>query len=387
MNVRAVKILVVDDDAFVRDMLVAILEGSGYLVTTAENGAKAYESFCADRCIDLIITDMDMPEMNGLELISTLQKTEADVPVIILTGGHEISVAIKAMSSGASDYLLKDENVEDTILISVEQVLEKKEIEKKNIQLMTDIAEKNIELERTNQELVALNQLKNKFLGIAAHDLRNPLGIIEAFSELLMEEIEDSLDEDQKEYLDTIKNKSGEMLDLVNDLLDVSVIESGKLNLKLTRGSIKILIENRIKENRVMPEKKEIAILSSFDDVPDVLFDANRVSQVFDNLMSNAIKFSPHGSKIYVTMYKKDQMIAVDVKDEGPGIPEEERSLLFGEFQQLSSQPTGGEKSTGLGLAIVKKTIEAHQGTITVKSEIGKGSTFTFAVPIEVKTE
>ena len=136
-----------------------------------------------------------------------------------------------------------------------------------------------------------------------------------------------------------------------------------------------------------MPEKKEIAILSSFDDVPDVLFDANRVSQVFDNLMSNAIKFSPHGSKIYVKMYKKDQMIAVDVKDEGPGIPEEERSLLFGEFQQLSSQPTGGEKSTGLGLAIVKKTIEAHQGTITVKSETGKGSTFTFAVPIEVKTE
>ena len=382
MDVGDIKILVADDDAFVRDMLMAILEGSGYLVATAENGAKAYESFYADPSIDLIITDMDMPEMNGLELINALQEKQADVPIIILTGGHEISVAVKAMSSGASDYLLKDENVEDTILISVEKVLEKNEIKKKNIQLMADIAKKNIELEKSNQELVALNQLKNKFLGIASHDLRNPLGVIQAFSGLLMEEIEDSLDEDQKEYLDTIENKSGEMLELVNDLLDVSVIESGKLDLKLKSGSIKALIEKHVRENRVIAERKEIAVHSSFDSVPDTLFDANRISQVFDNLMSNAIKFSPHGSNIYITIYKKDQMINVDVKDEGPGIPEEERSLLFNEFQQLSSQPTGGEKSTGLGLAIVKKIIEAHQGTITVKSELGKNATFTFAVPI-----
>ena len=233
------------------------------------------------------------------------------------------------------------------------------------------------------KNLFELNQLKNKFLGMAAHDLRNPLTSIRGFSEILFNEELGPVTEEQKEFLKIINTTSDEMLTLLNDLLDISVIESGKLDIRLKRGSLKKLLEDRIKINKVIADKKNITIQSKLADTPDIQFDPNRIIQVFDNLASNAIKFSPRDSNIYITLSKKDKMLRVSVKDEGPGISEEDQSRLFGEFQRLSAQPTGGEKSTGLGLAIVKKVIEAHNGTLEVESEPGEGATFSFKLPME----
>lgn len=126
----------------------------------------------------LIISDMNMPVMTGIELIREVRKDNEDVPIIILTGNNEISVAIEAIHSGASDYLIKDENIQDTFILSVNRVLEKYYLKKRNLELIDALAKKNSELERSNKELLALNQLKNKFLGMAAHDLRNPLSSI-----------------------------------------------------------------------------------------------------------------------------------------------------------------------------------------------------------------
>jgi sigma-B regulation protein RsbU (phosphoserine phosphatase) len=140
------KILLVDDDPFVRDMLSMILEAGGYVVETSENGADAVKKFSADSGINLIISDMNMPEMNGLELIKKIRKNNEDIPIIILTGNNEISVAIEAMNSGANDYLIKDENIQDTIILSVERVMEKYQIKKQNQQLIEEIRIRNKEL-------------------------------------------------------------------------------------------------------------------------------------------------------------------------------------------------------------------------------------------------
>jgi len=379
---QSIKILVVDDDSFVRAMLQEILESAGHAVHTAEDGTQAlriWNQSPADA--DLIISDMNMEPMNGLELIRNLRIHQAEVPIIILTVNDEISTALEAIRTGATDYLLKDENIQDTILISVHRVMEKERLKKQNLQLMKDLEQKNGELEQSNRELLALNLQKNKFLGIAAHDLRGPIGGIMGLSEVLLEETLGKLSADQKQFVSMIRSVSKGMLDLLDDLLDVSVIESGKLEIQPVRDNLKTLLENRIAISHFAADKKQIRIHADIPQLPQFPFDAKRIAQVFDNYMSNAIKFSPLHSNIYVTMAEEGDMIRVSVRDEGPGISEQDRSKLFGEFQKLSARPTGGETSTGLGLAIVKKIIEAHGGKIAVQSKPGQGATFSFLIP------
>ncbi|MCE5249869.1 HAMP domain-containing histidine kinase [bacterium] len=232
------------------------------------------------------------------------------------------------------------------------------------------------------RQLVELNQLKNKFLGIAAHDLRNPLASIRGFCELLLED-EESLTADQIEMITIMYSASENMLGLVNDLLDVAAIESGKLRLRFGRVSLRSVIEERIRILTIVAQKKSMHIHTSFEDVPECQADQERIGQVIDNLFSNAVKYSPPGSNIHVSLEREGMTAKVGIRDEGPGISEEEQARLFGEFQRLSSRPTGGEKSTGLGLAIVKKIVEAHHGTVSVRSMPGQGSTFSFTVPLE----
>lgn len=247
-----------------------------------------------------------------------------------------------------------------------------------NNELLSQLVMKYAEAERKLNEL---NQLKNKFLGMAAHDLRNPLSSIRGFSEILLMELENITDE-QKEFLTLINTTSDQMLRLVNDLLDVSVIESGKLDLQLKKGSIRKLVEERIKIGEVVASKKNSRISKRLSDVPEITFDANRIVQVIDNLISNAVKFSPPGSEVNVGLSMEGSEVMICVKDNGPGLSEEDKRKLFGEFQRLSAQPTGGEKSTGLGLSIAKKIIEAHKGRIWVETEKGDGALFCFVLPM-----
>jgi signal transduction histidine kinase len=369
-------ILVVDDDPFVCDMLQAILEGESYIVKTFTCGLDALNFIRDNQNIQLILSDMNMPDINGLELIHQLKSEIADIPIIILTGNNEISIAIKAMHSGASDYLLKDENIEETVVMSVKRVFEKH-------QLQMDLAQKNAELEQKNKELIESNKLKNNFLGIAAHDMRTPLYGIKGLAELLLDGSKGEMSEDQKTYISLISHSVEEMLILINDLLDISKIESGKLEILPRMNSITALVKNRLQFYSVMAAKKNIIVHTHFQPINDFSFDANRISQVFDNFMSNAIKYSPFDKEIHVSIEVKDNEVMVHIRDQGPGISKEDQSRLFGEFQRLSARPTGGEKSVGLGLAIVKKIVNAHNGRLDVISKLDEGSTFSFILPYD----
>ncbi|PKN75043.1 MAG: hypothetical protein CVU52_06355 [Deltaproteobacteria bacterium HGW-Deltaproteobacteria-10] len=251
-----------------------------------------------------------------------------------------------------------------------------------NAELLGQLVLKYAEAER---KLTELNQLKNKFLGMAAHDLRNPLSSIRGFSEILLLEETGPLTEGQKEFLAIINKTSDEMLHMVNDLLDVSVIESGKIDLNLKLYSAQKLLEERIRLLHIVADKKQIIINVDRADVPDFSFDTNRIGQVIDNLISNAIKFSPIGSKIDISLKQVGGKVEIAVQDDGPGISPEDRKKLFGTFQKLSARPTAGEKSTGLGLAIVKKIVEAHGGDVWVESADGAGSIFKFNIPMEAR--
>jgi signal transduction histidine kinase len=231
-----------------------------------------------------------------------------------------------------------------------------------------------------NEKLTAANLEKNRYLGIVAHDLRNPLSSIRGLSQLMNENPMEPAE--QKEFLDTIHRTSDEMLGLVNDLLDVAVIESGKLDIKRKDQDLAKLVGQRIKHLEPHARSKRITVALEADGARTASIDAARFGQVVDNLLSNAIKFSPPGTTVTVAVRADGDRFSFRVQDQGPGIPEEERKLLFLSFQKLSARPTAGEKSTGLGLAIVKKVVDAHGGRIEVESEPGRGTCFIVTAPI-----
>ena len=176
------------------------------------------------------------------------------------------------------------------------------------------------------------------------------------------------------------------MLILVNDLLDVSIIESGKLELDIKDGNLIEVLDERIELCSIFAQNKNIKVekdYTKFSYLPVIKFDSNRISQVIDNLLSNAIKYSPKGANVFVKLKTENNNVIIQFKDEGQGISKENQSKLFAEFETAGSVPTGGEKSIGLGLAIVKKIVQAHNGSISVNSEVGKGSTFSFNLPVE----
>lgn len=248
--------------------------------------------------------------------------------------------------------------------------------------LVSELAEQKAAIEEKNEELVRLDNVKNQFLGIAAHDLRNPIAYIQMASEFLMDEPEMGSDQ-QSQMLGDITDQARHMLTLLNDLLDVTQIESGRLDLKPTEVNVRKFMGEAVHRHSQIAAPKGTTIV--LEDVADgfVEVDPDRLRQVIDNLISNAVKYSPAGSTVWVQAHCQNGQWRISVRDEGPGIRPEEREKLFTEFGKLSSRPTGGESSTGLGLAITRRIITAHGGTIGVDSEPGQGATFWFMLPMD----
>jgi signal transduction histidine kinase len=231
------------------------------------------------------------------------------------------------------------------------------------------------------EQLKTLNKLKDKHLAIAAHDLRNPIAAIHGLSDLLFDPELD--EESRRTFIESINTVSKQMLILVNDLLDISVIESGKLDLNKIPGNLSEILQERAELMAINAKNKNITLTTALDEVPELPIDVDRMRQVVDNLLSNAVKFSSSGTSISLTCGKKDSSLVFSIVDQGPGIAKKDLGKLFGVFQKLDNQPTAGEKSTGLGLSIAKRIVDAHGGAISVESEVGKGSTFTVTFPVE----
>jgi signal transduction histidine kinase len=234
------------------------------------------------------------------------------------------------------------------------------------------------ELANANERLVHLNNEKNEFLGIAAHDLKNPLTVILGSTELV------GMIKDQGQINKLLSNISGaatRMRDLITDLLDVNAIEHGKFTSQVAPCDIRTLVEQSIANNQPTAAKKSIELRVGTSAGLWAKADPAATLQILDNLISNAMKFSPPSTTIHVHTLPETNYILVSVRDEGPGINEADQKKLFQKFTRLSARPTGGESSTGLGLAIVKRLAEAMSGTIQCHSAPGAGSTFTLRLP------
>ncbi|MGJ8593329.1 MAG: sensor histidine kinase [Aquaticitalea sp.] len=244
--------------------------------------------------------------------------------------------------------------------------------------------QKHDQLNETNAKLKHLNDEKNKFIGIAAHDIRNPVSGIYSFADLILSDKDSKMTDDEKESVSLIQSLSENILELIVQLLDVSKIESGHIALNFDRHDYIVFVKKQIRINQLLAKKKDISIQFSTElDELIADIDTHHLSEVLNNLLSNAIKYSDKNSVIIVKVSEEKGLIFTEVIDTGKGIPLDEQNKLFNYFQRTSTKPTDGESSTGLGLAIVKKIVLAFNGSIGVKSVVNEGSNFYFKFPVK----
>jgi len=347
------KLLLVDDTPANLEILAATLKPEGYKIAVATSGEQAIK-VVAKLVPDLIFLDVMMPGMDGYQTCRELKANTAfaSIPVIFITAKTQIEDVVEGFDAGGVDYITKP--------FRRQEVLAR--------------ARTHLMLQTTLRKLMVLNEQKNKFLGMVAHDLRNPISAALGYADMIAEDADPTgITHDMARK---IVDASRSMMMLVDDLLDAAAIESGKFSVNCEPTDLKLLISDKVDAHQYRAKKKNIAVHAQLAETMPISLDKHRIGQVLDNLLSNAIKFSPQGATIRVSLESTADGVSIIVADQGPGMDADDLARLGGDFQSLSAKPTAGEKSTGLGLAIAKKVIDAHAGSMQVTSKLGEGAAF-----------
>ncbi len=393
------KVLVVDDDVSIHQVTHMVLSDFSYEnkcleILDAYSALEAKNILQNTANIALIFLDVVMETDNaGLELVKYIRNVLQNrfVRIVLRTGQpgqapqkeviqkYEINeYANKTELTAQKIFTLLTANLRsyaDIMLIeSYRQNLEEK------------VEQRTHELHQKNQELILLNQEKNEFLAIAAHDLKNPLSAIIGLSEMVVEDLNILSKKEILEFNQMICESANRMFQLVTNLLDINAIEAGKTYLSLEKIEISTIIKQLLDNYQQLAHHKDIILLFEKDRAESyeyiALVDKCAIYEVFDNLISNAIKYSPSQTKTCVRIISTAKRIRCEIQDEGPGLSQTDRAKLFTKFSRLSPRPTGGEHSTGLGLFIAKRLVEAMAGKIWCESELGIGTTFIIELPI-----
>ena len=362
------KILVVDDERLNQRILAAILKPEGYEIIEADSAEKALELYALENP-DLVLMDVLLPGINGFAACRELRHRYGDsaAPVIFITAKSDSDDVVEGLAAGGIDYLPKPIRPKEAVARI-----------RTHLQIRGLLAEQRLLV----GQLSKANAAKNRFLGMAAHDLRNPLASIRGLAEFLRDGVVGPLTPDQLDLVKTIHSASQEMLLLVDELLDVSAIEAGELKLAPEATDLAEIVAKQVHLANIEAAKKQTKIVILPHERPPLRrLDPNKIRHVVDNLLSNAVKFSPPGSTINVEVAFLSGSLVFSVQDQGPGVPEGQRDKLFKDFGRTSVRPTAGEKSTGLGLAICRKIVDAHHGTITAENLPGRGCIFRVILP------
>jgi signal transduction histidine kinase len=396
MNIDPQKniILIIDDNATNIRVLIETLKARGFETITARHGAMGIRRAQFSQP-NLILLDIKMPEMDGYEVCERLKADEKTrhIPVIFISALSETFDKVKAFSVGGVDYVTKPFQ-EEEVLVRVKTHLvlqtQKKQLQTQaeefrqtNEQLQTQAEE----LRQANEQLVQLNQEKNEFLGIAAHDLKNPLSAIFTLVHMIKKSIEAEEFASKVtvvEFAHLINVSAEHTFNIITNLLEINAIESGKIQFKLEKNDILEILREIVFEYTQKAKRKNITVHFTPTSSEYIAYmDINMVRQILDNLVSNAVKYSPFGKNVSIHIFTKKATICCEIQDEGPGLSHEEQAKLFKKFSRLSPVPTGDENSTGLGLFIVKKLVNVMGGKVWCESELGFGSKFIVEFMVE----
>ncbi len=377
-------ILIADDYPENIQIIVDALKSSDiqHRVIRAVNG-KVLCELAEKRCPDLIITDWEMPEMNGIEATRILKGIEAtrDIPIIICTGIMTTSENLKmALDSGAVDYIRKPiDNIE--LQARVYSMLKLGDSYRTIKEQNTILEQQNDEIQTQRDKLQIANATKDKFFSIIAHDLLNPFNTILGFSELLVEAIKNQNLEKSKTLADIICQTSSVAFNLLENLLTWSRSQTGKISFTPEILDVKDIIDNNINLLKEAAQNKEIFLTSNLAESLMAYADRNMILTIIRNLITNAIKFSRKGDRIIVEVENTENWITIHISDTGIGIDDKAIGKLFKISGTIKTEGTANERGTGLGLMLCKEFVDWHKGRIWVESQVGVGCRFSFTIP------
>lgn len=350
------RILVVDDQAANIQIVGAVLGGLGHEIIPASDGPTALKRM-ALRPPDLILLDMLMPQMDGMQVCNVMRENPEwrDIPIIFLSAADDKDLIVRAFDAGGVDYITKPFSQAE--LVS---------------RVRTQLA-----LKAARDDLKRLARDKDELMGILTHDLKSYLGGMNMSAGLLAERIGRLNDERLQQLADNIFRSSAQALAFVKEFLANAATDHG-FTVKPAEVEITGLVIGTIEQYRETASRKHLEIKTNFPGTPvRAWVDATAFTQILHNLVSNALKFSPTGKTVYVSVAEESGFVHCSVRDEGPGFTPDDKAKMFSRYTRLSARPTAGEPSSGLGLSIVHRLVQAMRGQIACESTPGEGANFT----------
>ena len=422
------RLLIVDDEESVTITMAAILEMDGYSVATALTGPDALVQI-EHEIFDLVLTDLRLDDFDGMDVLAATRRRSPETVGIVLTGYASLESAVKALREGAYDYMLKPADVEE-LRATVARGIERRrmgqqlgervaELEAANrtinelneglqarvARATGDLRQRVQELDTAKQELQAsyeklqdLDKLKSQFLSIASHELKTPITAMSGFVQIAVRRVMRRLaagppapevwkkEEDTLlEQLEVVHRQTGKLARLVDELLDVSRIESGRLELRVSDVDLPDLVAEVMRRHQLMATKHELNLRYDPNGALHVRGDRDHLEQVLNNLIGNAMKYSPEGGSIDVHVDRAgDGEIELRIADHGIGIRPEELARVFGLFYRSPDRLARDVGGMGLGLYITKEIVDRHKGRIWAVSDVGNGTTFHVSLPAAV---
>jgi signal transduction histidine kinase len=375
MNPSApLRILLVEDNPGDARLIREALRDAGSLdfeLKHADRLAAALPLLAAHEA-DVALLDLSLPDAHGLETVTRALAAAPDVPIVVLTGLDDETVAIQAVQAGAQDYLVKGQAEPGMLARALRYAMERKRLEAERARLLE--AEHQA---RTAAE--AAVRARDEVLRIVAHDIGNSLSAVKIHA-LVLERTLPAGDGEARKRTAAIRDLTAQMDRLRQDLLDVAAIEAGRLAVEPVELEVGAVVAEAVESLAGVAAEKGVALSSTVEaGLPRVFADRERVLQVLANLAGNAVKFTPSGGRVEVSAAREGDEVRVAVHDTGPGIAAEDLSYVFDRFWQARSTRRAG---AGLGLAIAKGIVEAHGGRISAESTAGEGSTFAFTLPV-----
>ncbi|MCX5790190.1 MAG: hybrid sensor histidine kinase/response regulator [Elusimicrobia bacterium] len=373
------RILIVDDDAHLRDSLRDNLELDGYEVDEAGTGAEALAA--AAKGFDVILMDFNLPDATGIDVIHSIRKTDTDSQILMLTAHASLDAALRAIQEAVYDFLTKPVDF-DHLKRAIAKALDKQRVERENRRLIKELKAANDEAKRANDKLLNLSNMKSKFMSMSSHDLSNALMTLQVSYEMLEQSITPT--PEQAKRMQYIGGSITQIARLVEDLVDWAAIEQGKLRLERAEFAPGKLVEDAVVGPQSKAAQRGLELKVELEpSLPAVVGDKKRISQVLHNLLENALRHTQRGGTVTVFVSKSGGEVRFAVKDTGEGIAPTELSKIFESFYQTAANGGAERGRLGLGLSISREIVAMHGGRIWVESEgKGKGATFIFTVPL-----
>ena len=379
MKSEPATILVIDDELGIREGCRRVLDREGYQVTMAATGEEGWQQIQSGQ-FDLVLLDVMMPDIGGMELLKRIVAFDPDLVCIIITGYATIELAVQAIKQGAYDFIAKPFDA-NTLLLTVQQGLERGRLSREAKRLAQVEAEKEV-LERRKTELEELDRVKTSFTLTVAHELRAPVAAIQSYLRLILDGYIPP--DQQRQYLVRAEQRAAAQLELISDLLDLARLQDPDLhvrhepvNLAESLREVCDLMSSRALEKQIR------FTISVPETETTITADPRHMTQLWANLVSNAIKYTEDGGAVDVTMAVREGQAVTTVCDTGIGIAADDLARIFEEFYRTKAAKALSQMGTGLGLALVQRIVETYGGQIDVQSTVGEGSTFKVTLPID----